>query len=413
MEPYWLDLGAELLHAAAHGEVEHITSLLAAGTSVDSKGWLRNRPLHIACARGQLAAASLLLQSGARVGATNAAKATPLHEAAVHGECICAEQCVLFGADVNAVDRFGSTPLHAAARHGHLEMVRLLIAAGSDHTAKDELGMTSRQLAKQQAKVFRSAPGASRKDAATACTEIVRVLAEENLETVVATMLLRALQRLAWGAAMHARLGGRSVAGSRSVPELWDGPAPRPAVVGSGSAAYALPYELACSIASLLPTGGDYPLVRRHRQEQRGRWRVRSLAAGVLQSLVPRDPDPAASSSRRPSRAAKVKVRTPRGGASADAGVAAAQRRWGNSAAMDSGKAPRHGSKQKGVRRRKESDPGISITEMQAAQASAVAAMAAGEVNVARGQRTRRLRSQQPVIVSAALDGEYEDYSLE
>ena len=83
-----------------------------------------------------------------------------------------------------------------------------------------------------------------------------------------------------------------------------------------------LPYELAASIAGLLPSGGDYPLVRRHRQEQRGRWRVRSLAAGVLQSLVPKDPEPVV---KVKSRAAKVKVRTPRGGGSADAGVAAAQ----------------------------------------------------------------------------------------
>jgi hypothetical protein len=260
-EPYWVDLGAELLHAAAHGETARLQSLLAAGAAVDAKGWLKNRPLHIACARGQLAAAELLLRSGARVGAANAARATPLHEAAVHGECTCAEACLLFGADASAADRFGSTPLHAAARHGHLEMVRLLVSAGSDHTARDELGMTSRQLAKQQAKVYRKSESSDLGASVAACAEIARVLAEENLETAAATLLLRSLQRLAWGAAMHPRLGGSS-GGEHSNPRT-----------RTFSSAHTLSFDLATMVGSMLPNSADYELVRHHRQEQRGHGR--------------------------------------------------------------------------------------------------------------------------------------------
>ena len=198
MEHHCADLGAELLHAAAHNETQRVESLIASRASPDVKGWLQNRPLHIACARGQLSAVELLLRSGARVDAKNAGRATPLHEAAVYGATACAEACVLFGADSSAADRFGSTPLHAAARHGHLELVRLLLSAGSDHSARDELGMSPRQLAKQQAKACRNSDD-NRKYSVAVFSEIARVLAEENLETTAATMLLRALQvRAVW-----------------------------------------------------------------------------------------------------------------------------------------------------------------------------------------------------------------------
>lgn len=193
MEHHWADLSAELLHAAAHDETQRLQSLIASGASLDVKGWLRNRPLHIACARGKLSAVELLLRSGARVNAVNAGRATPLHEAAVRGASSCAEACVMFGADCSAADRFGSTPLHAAARHGHLELVRLLLSAGSDHTARDELGMSPRQLAKQQARASRHS-GVNLKSSVAVFSEIARVLAEENLETTAASLLLRALQ---------------------------------------------------------------------------------------------------------------------------------------------------------------------------------------------------------------------------
>lgn len=189
----WVDLGAELLHAAAHDETQRLESLITSGANLDAKGWLKNRPLHIACARAKLPAVELLLRAGARVNAVNAANATPLHEAAVHGAKSCVEACVMFGADCSAPDRFGSTPLHAAARYGHLEVVRLLISAGSDHAARDELGMSARQLAKQQTRALRKSDSNLQSSMAV-YSEIARVLTEENLETAAESTLLRALQ---------------------------------------------------------------------------------------------------------------------------------------------------------------------------------------------------------------------------
>ena len=284
------DLSTELLDAAGRGDTPRLELLLRAGANPSCKGWIANRPLHVACARGQLAAVEALLQHGARVDARNAARATALHEAAAHGQLLCAEALVLFGADASAADRFGSTPLHCASRHGHLRVVRLLLASGSDHTARDELGMTARHHAKQQAKGHRPraagpvaepetaslarhrAQAAARATSALSsatiegrCAEVARVLAEENLATAAAIQLLRALQRLAWGCAMHGRLGGGR----------------------GGSAAHMLPFELAASVANALSQDGAYRLLRRHSAEQRRGHRARPLTVhgGALQTL--------------------------------------------------------------------------------------------------------------------------------
>ena len=285
------DLSTELLDAAGRGDTPRLELLLRAGANPSCKGWIANRPLHVACARGQLAAVEALLQHGARVDARNAARATALHEAAAHGELLCAEALVLFGAEASAADRFGSTPLHCASRQGHLPVVRLLLAAGSDHTARDELGMTARHHAKQQAKGRRPraagpvaepemaslarhrAQAAARATSALTsatiegrCAEVARVLAEENLATAAAIQLLRALQRLAWGCAMHGRLGGGR----------------------GGSAAHVLPFELAASVANALSQDGAYRLLRRHSAEQRRGHRARahrSVHGGALEAL--------------------------------------------------------------------------------------------------------------------------------
>ena len=97
------------------------------------------------------------------------------------------------------------------------------------------------------------------------CAEVARVLAEENLATAAAIQLLRALQRLAWGCAMHGRLGGGR----------------------GGSAAHMLPFELAASVANALSQDGAYRLLRRHSAEQRRGHRARPLSVhgGALEAL--------------------------------------------------------------------------------------------------------------------------------
>lgn len=369
MEHHWADLSAELLHAAAHDETQRLQSLIVAGASLDVKGWLRNRPLHIACARGKLSAVELLLRSGARVNAVNAGRATPLHEAAVRGASSCAEACVMFGADCSAADRFGSTPLHAAARHGHLELVRLLLSAGSDHTARDELGMSPRQLAKQQARASRHS-GVTFKSSVAVFSEIARVLAEENLETTAASLLLRArqvcatvrlafrfghfvpgtdlvpcglpcvcAQRLVWATAMHPRLGGGSDTRNRRV-------------ASDKSPAHILSFDLVYMVVGMLPASLDYSLVRRHRREQQ---QLARDARGRQESSSHRAK---AADYRRDD---KQKVNSDSG----DEGTA-----------CDSKSKPRRRHRL----RRQTDDTGISLAEMYKAQAAAVAAATAGEV---------------------------------
>ena len=95
---------AQLLTAAATGQVEQIERLLANGLDVESADYDGRRAMHIACAEGQAHIVQALLQHGASIGAE---------------------------------DRWGNTPLSESARHGHTQLVDLLRAAQGAVTAAD------------------------------------------------------------------------------------------------------------------------------------------------------------------------------------------------------------------------------------------------------------------------------------
>lgn len=125
-----LDPGLSLMRAAALGDTEMLTRLIAEGVDVNPVPPSNSAftPLMTAAVNRRMSAVKLLLANGARVNA-----ATPVDKAprVKHGP----------------IDRGGQTALHVVAPYGPIEMVKVLLEAGADVNAKDIQGMTPLMMA--------------------------------------------------------------------------------------------------------------------------------------------------------------------------------------------------------------------------------------------------------------------------
>jgi ankyrin repeat protein len=150
-----LERGAELdlFAAAARGEAERITALLAESPDLvgahSPDGWTA---LHLAAHFGHAESVALLLINGADVSArsANALANTALHAALAGRHREVAELLLANGADVNATQHGGFTALHAAAQHGDLALVELLFAHGADPNAATDSGQTALTMADEK-----------------------------------------------------------------------------------------------------------------------------------------------------------------------------------------------------------------------------------------------------------------------
>lgn len=119
---------AELLDAAARGDVEKVKSMLDKGTTVnvfrDGEG---STPLILACNNGHLAVAKLLLDKGAAINQSNRNGWTPLMGAASKGSLELAKLLLKNGADLSARHAYGWTAEKIAAQKGHKQVVDLLV----------------------------------------------------------------------------------------------------------------------------------------------------------------------------------------------------------------------------------------------------------------------------------------------
>lgn len=141
--------GAEdtIFAAAARGDLHRLRSLLAAGTSPDSRGARGATPLGIAACAGQLPAMALLLNHGASLDGGGAEPA-PL-VAAITCDRVAAVKFLLdHGADASGPpDSFGYRPLHLAAFHDNPEVAALLLGHGADVNATSGHGATPLYIA--------------------------------------------------------------------------------------------------------------------------------------------------------------------------------------------------------------------------------------------------------------------------
>ncbi|XP_053195442.1 ankycorbin [Scomber japonicus] len=139
----WNKNDERLLAAVEHGEVEKVASLLskkgASAVKQDSEG---KSALHVAAARGQTDCLSVLLAHGADLSLTDAAGFNPLHLAAKNNHLECCKKLIQSKCPVDAVDSSGKTALHHAAASGKIQTIQLLCELKSPINLKDADGLT-------------------------------------------------------------------------------------------------------------------------------------------------------------------------------------------------------------------------------------------------------------------------------
>ncbi|KAI3362349.1 hypothetical protein L3Q82_012649, partial [Scortum barcoo] len=139
----WNKNDERLLAAVEHGEVEKVASLLAkkgaSAVKLDSEG---KSALHVAAARGQTDCLSIILAHGADLSITDAAGLNPLHLAARNNYIECCKKLIQSKCPTDAVDSSGKAALHHAAASGNIQIVQLLCELKSPINLKDADGLT-------------------------------------------------------------------------------------------------------------------------------------------------------------------------------------------------------------------------------------------------------------------------------
>nr|XP_040054274.1 ankycorbin isoform X3 [Gasterosteus aculeatus aculeatus] len=148
----WSKNDERLLAAVEHGEVEKVASLLAkkgaSAVKLDSEG---KSALHVAAARGQTDCLSVILAHGADLSLTDAAGFNPLHLAAKNNHTECCKKLLQSKCPIDALDGSGKAALHHAAASGNIQTVQLLCELKSPINLKDADGLSPLLLSAKQA----------------------------------------------------------------------------------------------------------------------------------------------------------------------------------------------------------------------------------------------------------------------
>ncbi|XP_029941045.1 ankycorbin isoform X3 [Salarias fasciatus] len=139
----WNKNDERLLAAVEHGEADKVASLLAKkganAVKLDSEG---RSALHAAAARGQTECLSVILAHGADLSVTDLAGFNSLHLAAKNNHLECCRKLIQSKCPIDALDSSGKTALHHAAASGNIQIVQLLCELKSPINLKDTEGFT-------------------------------------------------------------------------------------------------------------------------------------------------------------------------------------------------------------------------------------------------------------------------------
>ncbi|MCY4527972.1 MAG: ankyrin repeat domain-containing protein [Chloroflexi bacterium] len=113
-------------------------------------------PLHWAARAGSIECAEILLERGALVNPLNKARRTPLQLAAEANRADIIRLLARHNADLNTQDKKGRTPLHRATYEGCVEAAEVLLEAGADPTVLNKNGKTAFEIARKDAKYFKT-----------------------------------------------------------------------------------------------------------------------------------------------------------------------------------------------------------------------------------------------------------------
>uniref|UniRef100_G3PYZ1 Retinoic acid induced 14 n=1 Tax=Gasterosteus aculeatus aculeatus TaxID=481459 RepID=G3PYZ1_GASAC len=159
----WSKNDERLLAAVEHGEVEKVASLLAkkgaSAVKLDSEG---KSALHVAAARGQTDCLSVILAHGADLSLTDAAGFNPLHLAAKNNHTECCKKLLQVSGNIQTVqllcelkspinlkDADGLSPLLLSAKQAHAEVCCALLDCGAEINTCDNSGRTALMLASE------------------------------------------------------------------------------------------------------------------------------------------------------------------------------------------------------------------------------------------------------------------------
>ncbi len=138
---------ADIWTAAARGDIDRLTVLLAGDESANTRDEDGHAPLHHAAWNSQLAAMQLLLDHNADIDLQSDQLWTPLHWGARNGRAQSVGWLLDHGAKVDVPAHLGQTALHLASKHNYRVTLALLLEAGADPNAGDTHGQTSVHLA--------------------------------------------------------------------------------------------------------------------------------------------------------------------------------------------------------------------------------------------------------------------------
>lgn len=134
---------ADLLRAAAAGDLAGVRRALAAGADIETRDADGRTALLLATNGHRVPVALLLIERGADVNAQDRQRDSAFLLAGARGHTEIVRAALRAGADLRSTNRYGGTALIPACHHGHVETVRLLLTTPIDVDHVNDLGWTA------------------------------------------------------------------------------------------------------------------------------------------------------------------------------------------------------------------------------------------------------------------------------
>lgn len=134
---------AQLLAAAAAGDVAGVRSALAAGADLETRDDHRRTPLLLAVAADRVEVAQVLVAAGADPDALDDRHDTPWLVTGVTGSVEMGKALLPAGPDMTIRNRYGGVSVIPASERGHVEYVRWVVTTGIDVNHVNDLGWTA------------------------------------------------------------------------------------------------------------------------------------------------------------------------------------------------------------------------------------------------------------------------------
>lgn len=146
--------GEALFQPVGERNTPLVVALLDRGVVLTTKDEDGNTALHIAAGQvDNVDIVTRLLEAGSSINAIGNRGSTPLHSAVRTADAEMVQVLLHWKADVGITDEDQMSALHVAARNGKLDIARVLVKGGADVRARDGLGRTAAEVAEANREV--------------------------------------------------------------------------------------------------------------------------------------------------------------------------------------------------------------------------------------------------------------------